>query len=105
MPPAPIYGKLDEKKRVVPATIEEIGILASSPSRKVGDIRIGPYRVSTVFLMINHGYDTNEDAWFETMVFSDTEKSEIRERYATYAEALRGHKRHCARLRRKLEKK
>ena len=49
------------------------------------------FRVSTVFLNLNHGF-RGEDRWYETCVFWDT-GSNVVERYETKDEAKTGHER------------
>jgi hypothetical protein len=91
----PLYYKLDEKKRVVPATLYEFGLQFEDPERyrRVGLTKIGPYVVSTVFLCIDHGY--KRPAFFETMIWSEKTAehkfASFQERYETFEEALKGH--------------
>lgn len=60
-------------------------------NRRVGDTTIGDVRVSTVFLMIDHGYsDEGPPILFETLIFGGPHDQEMW-RYATRAEALAGH--------------
>ncbi len=61
------------------------------------DIRIDHY-VSTVFLIFDHSQVPGEHLFFETMVFSGDDDG-YQERYATYDEALAGHKKIVKRLR------
>ena len=83
---------------VVPCPdVLEWGKWMGSHERHVGDTHIGPFRISTVFLGLNHGYGST-DLWFETMVFIDRgEPFEpfkdvlFCQQYCTYAEAERGH--------------
>lgn len=51
------------------------------------------YRVSTIFLMLNHAFmplDAHPQ-WFETMVFDANHKGVWSTRYETYKEAEEGH--------------
>lgn len=59
--------------------------------RRIGDDTIGDSRVSTVFLVIDHGFG-DVPKLFETMIFGG-KSSEYQERYSTEAEAVAGHKR------------
>ncbi len=84
------YGKLDENKNVVPASINDCG--ASLEERHVA--RDDGYYwcdVSTVFLGINHSHVVGEYLWFETMVFGGKLDGE-QMRYETWKQAEAGHK-------------
>lgn len=53
----------------------------------------GYYRVSTVFLGLDHGFGLTP-LWFETMVFPAKGHRDLdMERYATWDEAVKGHER------------
>lgn len=63
---------------------------------------VGNYRVSTVFLGLNHAFNPNDPPlWFETMVFP-ADESQFHdfycERYGEYEEALTGHARIVAKV-------
>lgn len=61
--------------------------------RHVGNDRIAGIHISTVFLSIDHGYDSSQPpVLFETMVFGGGDLNETMIRYATWAEAEAGHK-------------
>jgi hypothetical protein len=61
--------------------------------RHVGNTRIGRIRISTVFLSIDHGFDSNQPpVLFETMVFGGGVLNEAMLRYCTWEEAEAGHK-------------
>lgn len=65
--------------------------------RHIGDTRLGPFRVSTVFLGMDHGWSSPVPILYETMVFSDQRSVEGHSdldmrRYATRSEAILGHK-------------
>lgn len=61
--------------------------------RRVGFAYVGKYEVSTVFLVLDHGYG-GVPMLFETMVFESGDYSGLRcERYSTWAEAEMGHAR------------
>ena len=79
--------------------------------RTVAQTHIGPLRVSTVFLGIDHGFRVNRVRLFETMIFGDQDHMiqlnpnrpgrlmrstlDYQERYETWAEAEAGHARAC----------
>lgn len=59
------------------------------------------YRVSTVFLALNHNWSSDgpPELW-ETMIFTeDKELNNYLERYSTYEQALAGHNKICDSLR------
>lgn len=63
--------------------------------RHVADDTVGPLRVSTVFLGLDHSFGGDPPILFETMIFGADEASDMHEtyckRYATWAEAEAGH--------------
>lgn len=77
--------------------------------RQVAETEIGEFRVSTVFLGIDHGYgDRDAPVLFETMVFGEPvetdffgkrrmsrETLDYQPRYCTYDEAEEGHRAMC----------
>lgn len=91
----PLWYKLDENKKVVPCSLYEFSRQIQNPeSRTVGKTQLGPYHISTVFLMINHG-SGGKPQWFETMIWSEKTQEHIffdyQTRYETYEEAIEGH--------------
>lgn len=62
-------------------------------NRRIAVDDVGPYRVSTIFLGIDHSFGrTKEPILYETLVFaSDRDGSMDSRRYATWEEAERGH--------------
>lgn len=63
--------------------------------RHVADDRVGDYRVSTVFIGIDHRFEgEGPPLLFETMVFKkDGSQADLIDRYATWDEAIAGHAR------------
>jgi len=49
------------------------------------------FKVSTVFLGIDHNFNEGEPILFETMVFGG-EHDQLQERYPTWDEAVKGHR-------------
>lgn len=97
----PFYYDMDGK----PMTLEQ---WAEWPRNKrhVGDtylrLRGHVYRVSTVWLGLNHAfYPDSPPLIFETMVFVDGDMSglDMMDRYATKAQAKKGHRRICRNVR------
>jgi len=68
----------------------------NTANRKVRETLIGPFRVSTIFLGLDHSHDeTGPPLFYETLVFdlvykSDLESQTMR-RYATREKAIHGH--------------
>jgi hypothetical protein len=69
--------------------------------RHVADTRHELFRVSTVFLGVDHRFDRGPPILFETMVFLAADESIDCVRYATWEDAEIGHK---AMVRRMLER-
>lgn len=83
-------------------------------NRKVADDLVGPFRVSTIWLFIDHGFhhgpEPRPPVLFETMVFwngADGEQPDMGEleqqRYCTEVEARAGHELIVAQLRQAVE--
>ena len=66
--------------------------------RHLGDTIVKGVRVSTVFLGLDHSFGSGPPAVFETMVFNG-KLDQYQQRYCTYDEAERGHKRMVHRVR------
>jgi len=64
-------------------------------NRIVEQTEIGDIKVSTVFLGLDHRYGDGEPLLFETMIFGGSEDG-FQDRYSTWDEATKGHKRACA---------
>ena len=89
---------LDGQTPVPCDDILEWGRWFETANRHVGKDQIGPYRVSTVFLGIDHDWGSNgPPVLFETMVFGHAD--EIQQRYCTWDEAATGHAEMVARYR------
>lgn len=97
----PRWGYLDESKQVVRCRFSDLleRFDGRDPlavmDRRVGSDRVRMYRVSTVFLGLDHAFIplARHSIWFETMVFRGGYRSVYTECYETYDEALLGHKR------------
>lgn len=69
--------------------------------RHIGDDTVGPYRVSTVFLGLDHSYGEGPPVLWETMIFGMPQKISgklyrkelFQKRYCSKAGALAGHAR------------
>lgn len=59
--------------------------------------RFAEYFISTVWLGLDHSFESDRPIIFETMVFKNSEGVE-QIRYSTEAEALAGHERACEEL-------
>jgi len=97
-----------------PISIQEANeLLGDMDARRVVSTDIGPYLVSTVFLVLDHGYlPDSPPVLYETMVFSvdmrdDPEENGLLEfdvhRYHTEQEALQGHEEVCLLVRATLD--
>jgi hypothetical protein len=65
----------------------------TSKDRIVAKEYVGPYHVSTVFLGIDHSFGGKKPLLFETMIFGgEFDENEYQERYSTYRQAEKGHK-------------
>lgn len=85
------WYKLEGRKVVGPVGMAEIG----QGVHHVGDTELHGCRVSTVFLGLDHRWDTDGDPLvFETMIFGGI-NDQYQERYATYEAAEAGHREAC----------
>ncbi len=92
------YG-LDDDRNVVPAN--RFPTQDERKAWRVGSTRVGQYRVSTVFLGLDHQYGDGPPLVFETMVFEGEGFGDLYcERYATWEDAEAGHNHTVARLKR-----
>jgi hypothetical protein len=85
---------MNDDGSVVKVSLEEHSLWMKTNNDK-RQIALDTYKdvmVSTVFLGMDHGYNSDKPILFETMIFGG-EHDEYQERYATYEEALAGHKR------------
>ena len=94
------HGYYKLKGRIpVKCTLEEFAKQYEDDSRIVESDKLADgTRVSTVFLGIDHRFNGKDDdppIIFETMIFgsSDPALEDYQERYITYTQAERGHKR------------
>jgi hypothetical protein len=81
---------LDGHKPVPCDDLYEWGNWMQNADRQVAVAEIGPLRVSTVFLGLDHGWLSPEPILFETMIFGDGSDS-YQTRCATWDEAVRMH--------------
>jgi 20S proteasome alpha/beta subunit len=97
------YYLLNEDKTV--RVVEDVLEWAKSHERRdsnrfVANTEIGPYRVSTVFLGLDHNHGMGRPHIFETMVFgSGNYDEQDQARYSTYQEAIDGHDAMCNKVR------
>lgn len=97
-------GYVHEMDKLPEAELEKLREMGMDPSyRKWGQIRtnVGPFKVSTVQLITDHGFGLTGPLWFETMAWHAENDGwlDIQERYATGEEAKLGHARVVADLR------
>ncbi len=98
-----LYYRLNADHTTEPLTRDAIAAARSWPSadeRRVGRDEVGDYLVSTVFLVIDHGW-RGIPLLFETMVFpgDDIGTDLFCDRYTTWDQAKAGHDRVVAALR------
>jgi len=84
---------LDENNKPIKSTIVDCGNwLDENPERKaVKQEHIDDVFVSTVFLGLDHAWDSDTPILWETMIFGG-EHDQYQDRYASYEDALEGHK-------------
>ena len=88
---------LDEQGNPFPVDDLAPGIFADN-RRVVGNTTVGAQRVSTVFLVIDHGFGMGPPVLWETMVFG-LPGDEPQWRYTSKDDAMLGHARLVAQLR------
>ena len=83
---------LDENNKPVKSTIVDCSKwLEENPERKaVKQEHIGDIFISTVFLGLDHAWDSNVPVLWETMIFRG-EHDQYMDRYTSYEDALEGH--------------
>lgn len=102
--PLRMYFKLDGHHVVECEDVLEWAMWFETAERHVADETVEGYRVSTVFLGLDHGFrHRGTPVVFETMIFSPEGDAEGMDRYATWDEAEAGHARMRERLREELE--
>lgn len=90
-----MWHKLTDKHEVVACSMEEgVRQFNEAGQRCVARNERDGVTVSTVFLCFDHGFG-DEPQFFETMIFGG-KHDEDRWRYATWDEAMAGHKTACA---------
>lgn len=92
-----IYYKLDNKIPVPCSARKAQEQFLNADGRLVSETKVGPLRISTVFLVLDHNFSGNGmPVLFETMIFDDYENdyaSNYQECYRTWDEAEAGHRR------------
>lgn len=91
-----MYYFLNENKSYRPCSIEEWSSQKEDMFRNdwkhIADDLINGYRVSTVWLGLDHNHFGGEPLLFETMVFEGYDYTDLfMKRYSTYEDAKRGH--------------
>lgn len=89
-----VYYILNEDHLAVPCELLEWAQWFESADRRVAEDRIGAFRISTVFLGLDHAFGEQGDpVLFETMVFGPDGESADMDRYSTWSDAQAGHAR------------
>ena len=83
---------LDENNKPIRSTIVDCGKwLEENPERKaVKQEHIDKIFISTVFLGLDHSWNSDTPVLWETMIFGG-EHDQYMDRYTSYEEALEGH--------------
>lgn len=93
------YGVLEGKKVFVESCRERWADRYVNSQRRVNSTLIGKYRISTMFMGINHGFPDLRPLWFETMVFyqgnGETLLGEYQDRCETWEQAEAMHEKAC----------
>lgn len=89
---------LEGHKPIACPDLKEWAIWLAGADRHVAVTRIGGFRVSTVFLGLDHSFCDVPPLLFETMIYNDQDHEwlDYQERYSTWAEAEAGHRRAVA---------
>lgn len=83
--------KLDAQNRAVPVEdLLEWGKWFEENDRVVAQDYAGVFKISTVFLGLDHGWDGPPVLW-ETMIFNDPIEREHQQRYTSWEDAVDGH--------------
>jgi hypothetical protein len=102
------YGKLNDDFSVTVVDFDPLrtGLGLEDPRRQIAETFVTPdVRVSTVFLVINHGFGGTRNLWFETMIFGLDNEHQYQTRYETVSQARAGHARACWHAQRQLKLK
>jgi len=90
-----MWYTLDENNKPLVSTsiIEAAEWLENNPERKaVKQEHIGDIFISTVFLGLDHSWNSDVPVLWETMIFGGPNDQEYQERYTSYEDAVEGHK-------------
>jgi hypothetical protein len=89
-----MWYTLDENNKPIASSsiIEASEWMENNPERKaVKQDKIGDVFISTVFLGLNHAWNSDIPVLWETMIFGG-EHDQYQNRYTSYEDALEGHK-------------
>ena len=85
---------LDNNNKPIRSTskTEAVDWMENNPQRKVvKQEHIGDVYISTVFLGLDHSWNSDIPVLWETMIFGE-EYDQYQDRYTSYKDALEGHK-------------
>jgi hypothetical protein len=88
-----MWYTLDENNKPIKVTslIEAVEWMENNPERKaVKQEHIGDVFISTVFLGLDHSFQSDKPVLWETMIFGG-DHDQYQERYTSYEDALLGH--------------
>jgi hypothetical protein len=89
-----MWYTLDENNKPIASSsiIEASEWMENNPEKKaVKQEKIGDVFISTVFLGLNHAWNSDIPVLWETMIFGG-EHDQYQDRYTSYEDALEGHK-------------
>jgi hypothetical protein len=89
-----MWYKLDENNKPVQASDihDYLELSENSPlSKPIAQEHVGSIFISTVFLGLDHSWNSEIPILWETMIFGG-EHDQYQERYTSYEDALEGHK-------------
>lgn len=98
------YYKLDGKN-LVPCDLMEWARWFENGNRHVAQDVLGEFRVSTVFLGLDHSFGSGPPLLFETMIFGppDHNLNETMDRYTTWEQAEAGHQAMLDKVRKEIQ--
>jgi hypothetical protein len=88
------FYTLDDNKNAIKCSLQEWGKLYTrngSELRRVAIDKVGDYRISTVFLGIDHNLDSDQPHIFETMIFGPESTEVYTIRCSTWHESEKMH--------------
>jgi len=98
------YFTLNGKRPEACSSLLRWGAWMQTADRRVALTKVDDFAVSTVFLGMDHGWNSKVPILFETMVFCADDGGDRMQRYATWEEAEAGHARVVAEVREQISR-